>query len=35
MWIMYAFCSAFFAGITAVLAKIGIKDVDSNLATAF
>ncbi len=34
MWIMYAFGSAFFAGITAVLAKIGIKDVDSNLATA-
>lgn len=34
MWILYAFCSAFFAGITAILAKIGIKNTDSNLATA-
>lgn len=34
MWILYAFGSAFFAGITAILAKIGIKNVDSNLATA-
>lgn len=34
MWILYAFGSAFFAGITAVLAKIGIKNTDSNLATA-
>lgn len=34
MWIIYAFLSAFFAGITAVLAKIGIKNIDSNLATA-
>lgn len=34
MWIIYAFGSAFFAGITAILAKIGIKDTDSNLATA-
>lgn len=34
MWILYAFASAFFAGITAVLAKIGIKDIDSNVATA-
>lgn len=34
MWILYAFFSAFFAGITAVLAKIGIKDTDSNVATA-
>lgn len=34
MWIVYAFASAFFAGITAILAKIGIKNVDSNLATA-
>ena len=34
MWIMYAFASAFFAGITAVLSKIGIKNVNSNLATA-
>lgn len=34
MWILFAFGSAFFAGITAILAKIGIKNVDSNLATA-
>lgn len=34
MWIVYAFGSAFFAGITAILAKIGIKNTDSNLATA-
>lgn len=34
MWIAYAIGSAFFAGITSILAKIGIKDVDSNLATA-
>ncbi len=33
-WLIYAFLSAFFAAITAILAKIGIKDVDSNLATA-
>lgn len=34
MWILLAFGSAFFAGITAILAKIGIKNTDSNLATA-
>lgn len=34
MWILYAFGSALFAGMTAVLAKIGVKDTDSNLATA-
>lgn len=34
MWILYAFASTFFAGITAILAKIGIKKVDSNVATA-
>lgn len=34
MWIVYAFCSAIFAGLTAVLAKIGIKNVNSHLATA-
>jgi transporter family protein len=33
-WIVYALLSAFFAALTAILAKIGIKDVDSNLATA-
>lgn len=34
MWILYAFGSAFFAGITSILAKIGIQKTDSNLATA-
>ena len=34
MWLMFAFASAFFAGITAILAKIGVKNVDSNVATA-
>ena len=34
MWILCAFLSAFFAGITAILAKIGIKNIDSSLATA-
>ena len=33
-WIIYAFLSAIFAALTSILAKIGIKDVDSNLATA-
>lgn len=33
-WIVYALLSAFFAALTAILAKIGIKDVNSNLATA-
>lgn len=33
-WIVYAFLSALFAALTAILAKIGIKDIDSNLATA-
>ncbi|MEI8230866.1 MAG: EamA family transporter [Candidatus Peregrinibacteria bacterium] len=33
-WIVYALLSAFFASLTAILAKIGIKDVNSNLATA-
>lgn len=34
MWILFAFGSALCAGLTAVLAKIGIKNTDSNLATA-
>ena len=34
MWILYAFCSALFAGLTAVLAKIGIQKINSHLATA-
>lgn len=33
-WLIYAFLSAFFGALTAILAKIGIKNVDSNLATA-
>ena len=33
-WITYALLSAIFAAFTAILAKIGIKNVDSNLATA-
>ena len=33
-WISYALLSALFASATAILAKIGIKNVDSNLATA-
>ncbi len=33
-WLPWAIMSAVFAGGTAILAKIGIKDVDSNLATA-
>lgn len=34
MWIFYAMASSFFAGITAILAKVGIKQIDSSLATA-
>lgn len=34
MWIIYAFGSALFAGLTAILAKCGIKNMDSNVATA-
>ena len=33
-WIVLAFASALFAGLTSVLAKIGLKGVDSDLATA-
>jgi len=34
VWFLYAIGSAAFAGLTTVLAKIGLKDVDSHLATA-
>lgn len=34
MWLAYALGSALFAGMTSVLAKVGIKNTDSNLATA-
>ncbi|SEW57295.1 EamA family transporter [Chitinophaga arvensicola] len=34
MWWIYALLSAFFAALTAILAKIGVADIPSNLATA-
>lgn len=34
MWIVLALCSALFAGLTAILAKCGIKQTDSDIATA-
>ena len=34
MWMIYAVGSSFFAGITAILAKCGIRKTDSNVATA-
>jgi transporter family protein len=34
MWKWYAVLSAVFAALTAILAKIGVKNVNSNLATA-
>ena len=34
MWILYAAGSAFFAGITSILAKCGIRKTDSTLATS-
>lgn len=34
MWMLYAVGSSFFAGITAVLAKCGIRKTDSDVATA-
>lgn len=34
LWLGFALGSAFFAGITAVLAKVGMKNVNSTLATA-
>jgi len=33
-WFLWALLSAFFAGLTAVLAKVGVAHVNSNLATA-
>jgi transporter family protein len=33
-WFWWALASAFFAGVTAILAKIGVTGVDSDLATA-
>lgn len=34
MWLFYAACSAFFAGVTSILAKCGIRKTDSTVATA-
>ncbi len=34
MWFVLALLSALFAALTSILAKVGIKDVNSNLATA-
>ena len=34
LWVLYAFGSALFAGLTAILAKCGIKKTDSDAATA-
>jgi len=33
-WLPYALLSALFAALTAILAKVGVKNVDSDLATA-
>lgn len=34
MWVVFALLSAIFAALTSILAKIGIENVDSTLATA-
>ncbi len=34
MWVLFAFGSALFAGLTAILSKIGIRNTDSNVTTA-
>lgn len=33
-WLIFAFLSALFAEITAILAKIGVLNINSNLTTA-
>jgi transporter family protein len=33
-WFAWSLLSAFFAALTAICAKVGVKDIDSNLATA-
>jgi transporter family protein len=35
MWLIFAICSAVFAGITSILAKCGLQNVDSTVATAY
>jgi transporter family protein len=34
MWLLFAILAAIFASATAILTKVGVRDVDSNLATA-
>ncbi|MDR2731129.1 MAG: EamA family transporter, partial [Treponema sp.] len=34
MWVIFALLSALFAAMTSILAKIGIQNINSNLATA-
>lgn len=34
-WIVAAFASAVFAGLVSILAKLGLKTTDSDVATAF
>jgi bacterial/archaeal transporter family protein len=34
VWVLFAFGSALFAGLTSILAKVGIRDTDSDVATA-
>ena len=34
MWVLYALFAAVFAAFTSILAKIGLEDINSNLATA-
>lgn len=34
MWELYALLSAFFAALTAIFAKLGVRNIDSDLATA-
>ena len=34
MWKIYALLAAIFASLTAIFSKIGVRDIDSNLATA-
>jgi bacterial/archaeal transporter family protein len=33
-WFAWSLLSAFFAGLTAILAKVGVQQIDSNMATA-
>ena len=35
MWLIFAILSAVFAGVTSILAKCGLQNVDSTVATAF